>query len=88
MIRNVHVYRIFAMDAEEIKIGNVIKQFERQDALIDCEGLCCRLAAVCTLKKALKQGENALFATLNTFTLADLVASKSSMIRLLSNQAA
>lgn len=77
-----------AMEAENIKIGDVIKQFERQDSFINCEGLACRLAAVCTLKKALKQGENALFETLNTYTLADLVESKSSMVRLLINKAA
>ena len=56
--------------------------------MIDCDGLGCRLAVSCTLKKALKHGEQALFDTLNSYSLADLVTSRKSMVRLLINKAA
>jgi Rrf2 family nitric oxide-sensitive transcriptional repressor len=74
-----------AVQAEEVLIGNVIREFEGHSSLIDCEGLDCRLNSFCTLKKALRQGQKALFESLNTFSLADLVGSKPELVRLLSN---
>jgi len=75
-------------DPESIRIGDVIKHFENQQAFIDCEGLSCRLTAVCALKKALKHGQATLFDTLNTYTLADLVDTKPDMLRLLFDKVA
>ncbi len=77
-----------AVNTQEILIGNVIKEFEGHSSLIDCEALDCRLNPVCTLKKALRQGQNALFETLNSYTLADLVGTKPELVRLLFNTAA
>lgn len=71
-----------------IKIGEVVREFENQGSLIDCEALSCRLSPACALKKALKQGQNALYSTLDTYTLADLVETKPDMVRLLFNDAA
>lgn len=72
-----------ALPAEEILVGDVVKHFEGHDSFIDCAGIDCRLTPVCTLKHALREGEKALFQTLNEYTLADLVGSKSKMIKLL-----
>jgi Rrf2 family nitric oxide-sensitive transcriptional repressor len=77
-----------ARKPEEVQIGEVIQQFENQQAFIDCEGLSCRLAAVCALKKALQHGQDALFDTLNTYTLADLMDTKPEMVKLLFDKVA
>ena len=77
-----------AIPPEDIKIGNVVEHFEKRQTLIDCEGLSCRLAASCALKDALRQGQNALIDKLNSYTLADLVDTKTEMVKLLFNDAA
>ena len=69
----------------DIRIGEVVQQCEGRNNLIDCEGLDCRLASACALKSALQQGQNALYRTLNGYTLADLVDEKPAMVRLLLN---
>jgi Rrf2 family nitric oxide-sensitive transcriptional repressor len=77
-----------AIPPEDIKIGNVVEHFEKRQTLIDCEGLSCRLAASCALKDALRQGQKALINKLNSYTLADLVDTKTEMVKLLFNDAA
>ncbi|MAY02343.1 MAG: Rrf2 family transcriptional regulator [Gammaproteobacteria bacterium] len=77
-----------ARPPKDILIGEVVRQFEGQENLVDCEGLDCRLASVCSLKKALKQGQNALYSSLNEYSLADLVEEKPTMVRLLVNDVA
>lgn len=77
-----------ARDPAAIKVGAVIRHFEGHDSFIDCEGLDCRLASVCTLKKALREGQRALFEKLDEYTLADLVVAKPGMVRLLVNELA
>lgn len=70
---------------EEIRVGEVIREFEGHESFIDCSGIDCRLAGVCTLKVALKKGQQALFNALNEYTLADLVVHKPKMVKLLVN---
>lgn len=69
-----------------IKVGEVIRHFEGHASFIDCEGIDCRLASVCTLKRALRAGQQALFEKLDEYTLADLVIEKPKMVKLLVNE--
>lgn len=66
-----------------IKIGEVVMHFEGHETFIDCSGLNCRLAKVCSLKDVLREGQEALFASLNKYTLLDLVESKPQVVKLL-----
>lgn len=75
-----------ARNPASIKVGEVIKHFEGHKTFIDCTGIDCRLAGVCTLKKALLEGQRALFEKLNEYTLADLVKAKPQMVKLLVNE--
>ena len=65
-----------ARKPSEIRIGELIQHFEGHDGLIDCELLSCPFAGVCTLRRILAQGRQALFDTLNQYTLTDLVEGK------------
>ena len=72
-------------DPAGIRIGDVVRHFEAHDSFINCHGLGCRLAAVCTLKTILDEGQEALFESLNRYTLADLVNARPAMVRELYN---
>jgi len=76
-----------AMRPEENHTGNVIQQFEGHETYIDCDRLSCRLAQVCTLKTILREAQDDMFASLNKYTLADLLHKKPKMIRLLQQSA-
>lgn len=77
-----------AKSLDAIKVGRVIQHFEGHNTFIDCSGLDCRLATVCTLKQALYEGQKALFDKLDEYTLADLVEEKPKMVKLLLNELA
>lgn len=77
-----------AKNPASIKVGEVIRHFEGHDSFIDCSGIDCRLASVCTLKMALADGQRALFDRLDNYTLADLVVEKPKMVKLLVNEVA
>lgn len=68
---------------EAILIGKVIKHFEGHNSFIDCEGISCRLAEICTLQSVLMDGQHALYEKLNEYSLADLLQNKPKMIKLL-----
>lgn len=70
-------------DSREILIGDVVQHFEGHDSLISCGELGCRLAAFCTLKAALTEGNEAFFERLNQYTLYDLVHGNSVMVEAL-----
>ena len=60
--------------AAEINIGQVVRVTERGCGLVDCTG--CRLIRRCGLPSVLNEAEQAFFAVLDRFTLADIVRSK------------
>lgn len=66
-----------------IVVGEVIKHFEGHSSFIACDHLACLLSQYCTLRSVLGEGEQALYAKLNEYTLADLLGSKTEMIKLL-----
>lgn len=57
--------------AQEINIGQVVRLTERGCGLVDCAG--CRLVRRCGLPGVLNEAEQAFFAVLDRYTLADIV---------------
>ena len=72
-------------DPSDIRIGEVVREFEGHQSFIDCSTLGCRLAQFCSLREVLAEGRESLFETLNRYTLQDLVGTKPELIRLLEN---
>ncbi len=58
-----------------VKVGTVLRALEGDKEAVDCEGIECRLAGDCFLRKALREGVDAFYNAMNRYTLADLVAS-------------
>ncbi|MGY0488344.1 Rrf2 family transcriptional regulator [Streptomyces sp. WG-D5] len=55
-------------------IGGLVRELEGPGDVVDCEGATpCPLAAACRLRGALRQAQEAFFASLDPLTLADLV---------------
>ncbi|HNP65519.1 MAG TPA: Rrf2 family transcriptional regulator [Woeseiaceae bacterium] len=62
--------------AAEINVGQVVRDFEPDSALVECFDSAlsgCRIQTVCVLKQVLKDAESAFMRHLNQVTLADLV---------------
>jgi len=73
---------------DQINIGWLIRQTEEDFHLVECfnpEENGCVINSACTLKGILNQALEAYFATLDRFTLADLLANRSSLQALILN---
>jgi Rrf2 family transcriptional regulator, nitric oxide-sensitive transcriptional repressor len=70
---------------EQINIGEVVRDCERGSALVECFGTGnkCAITPVCDLRRALGEAQEAFFAVLDGYTLADLTQRESSLSRLL-----
>ena len=65
-----------ARPASEINVGEVLRATEDGFAIVECMGEGggdCRIARACALKGALGEAVEAFLATLDRYTLADLV---------------
>ncbi|ODS58158.1 MAG: hypothetical protein ABS36_04540 [Acidobacteria bacterium SCN 69-37] len=60
---------------EAIRVGDVIRQTEGTLSLVECfdDGSTCPLTPACGLKLALEEAFGAFFATLDRWTLADII---------------
>jgi len=69
-----------ARPATSIRLGETIRRSEGDAPIVECLGpdepAACRIAPVCRLKGALVAGFTALYATLDHYTLADLVSNE------------
>lgn len=65
-----------AQPAEEINIGKLIRQTEKQLALFDCNQQQCRLLPSCSLNHVLYKAQQCFFDELEKYSLADLVDDK------------
>lgn len=65
-----------AHEPSEIGIGDIVRHFEGYENIIDCEGLDCRLAKVCTLRAVLREAHAAFLSTLDQYFLSDLINDK------------
>ncbi|MCC6622392.1 MAG: Rrf2 family transcriptional regulator [Deltaproteobacteria bacterium] len=66
-----------AVPPEEIRLGAIVRASEGEQPIVEClaedgGGDACRIVAVCRLQGALVAGFEALYRTLDGYTLADL----------------
>lgn len=56
-------------------VGWLVRQLEGEGDVVDCEGdVPCPLAAACRLRRALRQAQEAFYASLDPLSVEDLVA--------------
>lgn len=80
-----------ARDPREIRLGQVVRASEGEAPLVECfapDSNQCRIAPACRLARALDEAFNAFHASLDAYTLADLVGNRKVLQRLLSPQEA
>lgn len=63
------------LEPEQINIGRLIRETEEDKALVECFGAdnACAITPFCDLKHVLAQAQEAFFAVLDGYTLADLL---------------
>ncbi len=63
-----------ARPAEQISIGAVVRAMKRGDPVVECFGAnrSCLILPVCGLRSPLAEAQEAFFATLDGYTLADV----------------
>lgn len=75
-----------ARPAEEIRLGAVVRASEGDAPIVECmdpeKNTCC-VAPACQLNSILSRAFNALFDTLDEYTLADLMGKKHAFAKLL-----
>ncbi|WP_328399040.1 Rrf2 family transcriptional regulator [Streptomyces sp. NBC_00390] len=60
----------------ETSVGRLVRELEGQGEVVTCEGdTPCPLRGACRLRRALRDAQEAFYATLDPLTVADLVAS-------------
>lgn len=69
---------VLARPAEEIRIGSVIRAIKRKDPVVECFGTnkSCLILPACGLRDPLARAQEAFFATLDHYTLADVTRSR------------
>jgi Rrf2 family nitric oxide-sensitive transcriptional repressor len=76
-IRGAHGGAMLARPAGEIKVGEVIRSHEQDQALVECfraDGGACNLLPRCRLRGMLDAAKNAFYQHLDRYTLADCLA--------------
>ena len=75
-----------ARKPEQINVGAVVRDMEEELGVLGClqgsEGY-CRIEECCVLRSALRDATNAFLATLDRYTLADLIRPQRALARLL-----
>jgi Rrf2 family transcriptional regulator, nitric oxide-sensitive transcriptional repressor len=74
------------LDPGRIRIGDVVRKSEAGSALVECFSQAasqCRIESACKLRSAFHKAEQAFYAVLDTYTLADLIENRAAMTRLL-----
>ncbi len=69
--------------ANSIRVGQVVRQMETTDEVIDCEGRECVLVPGCALRLELADALEAFYARLDEKTIADLLGSRRTEQRLI-----
>ncbi|MBK7956094.1 MAG: Rrf2 family transcriptional regulator [Candidatus Accumulibacter sp.] len=75
-----------AREPEDIRLGQIVRTSEGSAPIVECmsdDGGTCRIAPACRLAAVLVRAFDALFATLDEYTLADLVRAPRSLKALL-----
>ncbi len=74
-----------ARSADLISIGAVVRAMKRNDPVVECFGTnkSCLILPACGLRGPLAQAQEAFFATLDGYSLADVVQPRSALAALL-----
>lgn len=74
-----------AMPPEDIRIGRIVREAEGGGPIVECFGdhNLCRITPNCKLAGVLAQGFAALYASLDEYTLADLVSPPQPLVKIL-----
>ncbi|SDZ19793.1 transcriptional regulator, BadM/Rrf2 family [Jannaschia faecimaris] len=77
---------ILARSADSIIIGDVVRTMRRAEIVVECLGpnKTCRVLPACGLRPALVEAEEAFFAILDGYTLADITRSRQALAQLMS----
>lgn len=67
---------------DQLKVGAVIREMEGLGEIINCETPKCPMARMCELRSILRKGQDAFFATLDEYTVADLIDSPEYFLQL------
>lgn len=62
--------------AAEINIGQMVREFEGHQHMIDCVGLQCVVLPACGLPGAFKRAQKAFYLELEKYSLADVVVNE------------
>ncbi len=76
-IRGAHGGVILARPADKIRVGDVVRGHERDQAIVECfrnDGGACTLLPHCRLRAMLATAEDAFYRHLDRYTLADCLA--------------
>lgn len=70
---------------DQIRIGDVVRAMKRNDPVVECFGTnkTCTILPVCGLRGPLAQAQEAFFASLDRYTLADVTRSRQALADLL-----
>ncbi len=76
---------ILARPADQISIGAVVRAMKRDDPVVECFGpnTSCLILPACGLRDPLAEAQEAFFATLDRYTLAEVTRSRSALESLL-----
>ncbi|MBU2983171.1 Rrf2 family transcriptional regulator [Lentibacter algarum] len=74
-----------ALPVEDIRLGAVVRAMTRNDDVAECFGAnqSCLILPACGLRGPLAEAQEAFFAALERYTLADVTAQKSALAELL-----
>jgi Rrf2 family nitric oxide-sensitive transcriptional repressor len=75
-----------ALPPENINLADVVRDAERRETFVECfdaDASQCRIAPACVLKGALRSAFDAFFSALGGYTLADLLAPRARLARLM-----
>ncbi len=61
-----------SISPKDLTIGQVVRELEGSESLLDCDKANCNLTGHCILQGVLRQGMEELYQWLNQFTLADM----------------
>jgi Rrf2 family transcriptional regulator, nitric oxide-sensitive transcriptional repressor len=85
-IRGKHGAMLLARKPSQINVGTVVRNMEEELDVFGCLGSGqhhCRIQQCCVLHSALRDATNAFLATLDAYTLDDLVRPRRALARLL-----
>lgn len=76
---------ILARPADQINVGAVVRAMKRDAPVVECFGInqSCLILPACGLRTPLAQAQEAFFAALDRYTLADVTRSRSALAGLL-----